>query len=182
MPRDGKLPRECLLWCAKKRSLPASILPEPSVHAVLTCGIGAASTWPIREPYPDFYATIALMLTAQRWVHLRRKRVVVGISPKSFGRTLLGGGTDAGRAYLGIDTQFDGYLPGTDMVNGCHLTLQQLKRDFPRELKNVEISRSDYVYRQLYSWYLLGDSGRSTVGDDPSSAHAVNQRLGRLRR
>ncbi len=161
MPRDGKLPRECLLWCAKEAfRFQPPFCPNLQSTLFSRAALARLPHGPFGEPYPDFYATIALMLTAQRWVHLRRKRVVVGISPKSFGRTLLGGGTDAGRAYLGIDTQFDGYLPGTDMVNGCHLTLQQLKRDFPRELKNVEISRSDYVYRQLYSWYLFGRLGK----------------------
>jgi glycosyltransferase involved in cell wall biosynthesis len=107
-----------------------------------------------REPYPDFYLVNALLLIARSWVHTPDKLTVVGISPKSFGRTLKGGGTDAGRAYLGIDTSFPGYLPGSDMNNGSHLFLQRLAEDYRPELGDTEISRSKYVYRQGYAWYL----------------------------
>lgn len=120
-----------------------------------------------REPYPDFYAINALLLTAPRWAHEDENLVAVGISPKSFGRTLKAGGTDAGRAYLGIDTAFDGYLPGTDMINGSHLFLQRLLEDYGPELHPIEISRSKYVYRQGYAWYLdfrLGNIDRRELG------------------
>jgi hypothetical protein len=86
--------------------------------------------------------------------------VVVGISPKSFGRTLKGGGTDAGRAYLGIDTTYPGHLPGTDMINGTYLFLQRLLEDYGPELHPIAISRSNYVYRQGYAWYLDFRLGR----------------------
>lgn len=109
---------------------------------------------PFREPYPDFYAIHALLLTAPTWAHHDEHLVVVGISPKSFGRTLKGGGTEAGRAYLGIDTTFPGYLPGTDMLNGSYRFLQCLLEDYGPELEPCEISRSNYVYRQGYAWYL----------------------------
>ena len=46
---------------------------------------------------------------ADRWAHVSEKLSVVGISPKSFGRTLKGGGTDEGRKYLGIGTEFEGW-------------------------------------------------------------------------
>jgi glycosyltransferase involved in cell wall biosynthesis len=118
------------------------------------------------EPYPDFYAALALQLTARDWIHVPRKLVAVGITPKSFSKSLLGGGSTAGRAYLGIDTEFDGYLPGHDMVNGFFRTLRQLERDFPVELAGIEISRRDYVYRQIYSWYLftrLGNIDRTEL-------------------
>ena len=109
---------------------------------------------PFREPYPDFYAVSALLLVAPRWAHDDQNNVVVGISPKSFGRTLKGGGTEAGRAYLGIDTTFPGYLPGSDLINGTYLFLQRLLDDYGPELRPIEISRSNYVYRSGYAWYL----------------------------
>lgn len=109
---------------------------------------------PFREPYPDFYAINALLLVVDRWVHSAERLSVVGISPKSFGRTLKEGGTDEGRQYLKLDTQFPGWLPGTDMINGSYRFLQRLKDDYGPELQGVEISRSNYVYRQGYDWYL----------------------------
>ena len=82
-------------------------MPQPPDAALLVAvDRGLLRTAPFRVPYPDFYAINALLLTAESWVDLPEKLVAVGISPKSFGRTLKGGGTDAGRAYLGIETQF----------------------------------------------------------------------------
>ena len=160
LPSDGELSPECLMWCVKEAfRFQPPFCPNLQTTLISRRSLARLPRGPFCEPYPDFYATMALMLTTQRWVHLRRKLIAVGISPKSFGQSLLGGGTDAGRAYLGIETRFDGYLPGTDMINGCHITLQRLKRDYPRNLEGVDISRSDYVYRQLYSWYLFGRLG-----------------------
>jgi glycosyltransferase involved in cell wall biosynthesis len=119
-----------------------------------------------REPYPDFYAINALLLVADTWAHVPEKLSVVGISPKSFGRTLKGGGTDEGRKYLGIGTEFEGWLPGTDMINGSYRFLKALLEDYRAELPGVEISRSNYVYRQGYAWYLafrLGEIDRAEL-------------------
>ncbi|MDX6721225.1 MAG: hypothetical protein QOJ63_3479 [Solirubrobacteraceae bacterium] len=109
---------------------------------------------PFREPYPDFYATTALLLTAPRWAHDHENLVVVGVSPKSFGRTVMSGDGDAGRDYLGIDTAFPGELPGNDMINGTHVFLERLHEDYGQQLDPIAISRSKYVYRQSYAWYL----------------------------
>jgi glycosyltransferase involved in cell wall biosynthesis len=107
-----------------------------------------------KEPYPDFYAMHVLMLLVDRWVKVDDRLVVVGISTKSFGTTLKGGGSDAGRAYLGIETTFPGALPGSDMVNGMHRALEQIEADYRPQLAGIAISRSNYVYRQAYNWYL----------------------------
>jgi glycosyltransferase involved in cell wall biosynthesis len=155
LPRQGILAAECRAWSV--REFFRFELPLCTNLQTILCSRDALKRLPygpFREPYPDFYAVNALLLTAHSWVHLPRKLVAVGISPKSFGRTLKHGGTDAGRAYLGIDVQFDGYLPGTDMLNGVYVTLQHLRDDFSSQLAGVEISRSNYVYRQMYSWYL----------------------------
>ncbi len=113
---------------------------------------------PFKPPFPDFYAIVALLLRAERWAYSPERLVIVGISPKSFGRTLHGGGQDgalrqSGMNYLGITTEFDGWLPGNEMVNGTWLTLAALLRDFPEDLRGVEISREQYVSHQVYSWY-----------------------------
>ena len=113
---------------------------------------------PFKPPFPDFYAILALLLRAERWAYSPERLVIVGVSPKSFGRTLHGGGQDgalrqSGMNYLGITTQFDGWLPGNEMINGTWLTLAALLRDFPAELRGVEISRDQYVAHQVFSWY-----------------------------
>ncbi len=160
LPREGSLPAERRAWSVREFfRFEFTVCPNLQTTLCARAALERLPHGPFREPYPDFYAINALLLTAHSWAHLQRKLVAVGISPKSFGRTLKGGGTEAGRAYLGIDTQFEGYLPGTDMLNGSYLTLAHLKRDFPELLAGVEISRSNYVYRQMYSWILSARLG-----------------------
>jgi glycosyltransferase involved in cell wall biosynthesis len=113
---------------------------------------------PFKPPFPDFYAIVALLLRAERWAYSPERLVIVGVSPKSFGRTLHGGGQDgalrqSGMNYLGISTEFDGWLPGNEMINGTWLSLARLQADFPGDLRGVEISRDQYVAHQVYSWY-----------------------------
>jgi glycosyltransferase involved in cell wall biosynthesis len=112
-----------------------------------------------RPPFPDFYALIALMLLADRWAYSPERLVIVGVSPKSFGRTLHRGGQDAGiraqgMSYLGISTDFEGQLPGNEMVNGTHLSLRELERDYGPELDGITVSRGDYVSHQVYNWFM----------------------------
>ncbi len=112
-----------------------------------------------RPPFPDFYALIALMLLVDRWAYSPERLVIVGVSPKSFGRTLHRGGQDAGiraqgMSYLGISTDFEGQLPGNEMVNGTYLSLRELERDYGPELDGIRISRGDYVSHQVYNWFM----------------------------
>jgi glycosyltransferase involved in cell wall biosynthesis len=155
LPRRGELPPAAREWAVRDFfRFEFRVCPNLQTTLVSRAALERLPSKPFQAPYPDFYAINALLLTVMRWIHVPEKLAVVGISPKSFGGTLSSGGTEQGRRYLGIETTFPGYLPGTDMINGMHLTLQNLERDFPRELADTEISRSNYVYRQIYSWYL----------------------------
>ncbi|HEY1539261.1 MAG TPA: glycosyltransferase family 2 protein [Solirubrobacteraceae bacterium] len=107
-----------------------------------------------RPPFPDFYGLNAIMLVADRWAISAAKPVVVGVSPKSFGRTLHGREQGAGLRYLGISTAFEGQLPGSEVMNGTHLTLVELERDFPAALAGLTIDRDEYVMAQAYTWYV----------------------------
>jgi glycosyltransferase involved in cell wall biosynthesis len=113
---------------------------------------------PFQPPFPDFYAIVALLLRAERWAYSSERLVIVGVSSKSFGRTLHAGGRDSalrqsGMEYLGINTGFEGSLPGNEMINGTWLTLRKLLDDFPDDLDGVKISRPNYVAHQVFSWY-----------------------------
>jgi glycosyltransferase involved in cell wall biosynthesis len=155
LPKRGLLSRPDRERCVRDFfEFDISICPNLQTTLVSREALLGLRNGAFREPYPDFYAINALLLTAPRWAHADENLVVVGISPKSFGRTLKGGGTDSGRQYLGIDTTFPGYLPGTDMINGSRLFLERLLEDYGPELAPIEISRTMYVYRQGYSWYL----------------------------
>jgi glycosyltransferase involved in cell wall biosynthesis len=120
--------------------------------------IEALPKGPFVPPFPDFYAIVALLLRAERWAYSPERLVIVGVSPKSFGRTLHGGGRDSalrdsGMRYLGISTEFPGWLPGNEMINGTWLSLRRLEEDFPAQLHGVKIDRPQYVAHQVFSWY-----------------------------
>jgi Glycosyl transferase family 2 len=109
----------------------------------------------LKPPFPDFYGLNALLMRAQSWVHTDERLVVVGVSPKSFGRTIHSA-TEQGRGldYLGIETGFPGQLPGSEIVNGTYRCLLELQRDYPCELAGVEIDRAHYVVQQVNAWYV----------------------------
>ena len=112
-----------------------------------------------RPPFPDFYGVSALMLTARRWVHVPEPMLVVGISPNSVAGHFHRGERDDALAYLGELDAFPGALPGNPFVNATCRWLTELKRDFPGELAGIEIDRSQYVVRQVWSWYRERSTG-----------------------
>lgn len=118
-----------------------------------------------RPPFPDFYALNALMLTVGRWVMSSERLVVVGVSPKSFGRTIHSSDQARGLAYLGIEPAFAGQLPGSEIVNGTYETLLALKADYGPELAGIEIDRAEYVVQQLYAWFVQARLGSLSLSD-----------------
>jgi len=108
----------------------------------------------LRPPYPDFYALNALMLVADSWVYSPDKLIVIGISPKSYGHTVHGDDRAEGEQYLGISLDFPGQLPGHAVINGTYVCLLELKEDYGPELAGIEIDRGQYLFNQIYAWYL----------------------------
>lgn len=105
-------------------------------------------------PFPDHYLLNALLITADKWVYLPERLVVVGVSPKSFGHYFYSQTPDAGLAYLGICTKFQGALPGSELLNGTYAWLLALKARYPVALKDIDIDHAGYVRRQVYAWFL----------------------------
>lgn len=112
-----------------------------------------------RPPFPDHYALCGMLLRADSWRYEARQPVIIGVSAKSFGHFVYSQEAASGLAYLGINTDFEGRLPGNELVNGMHLWLSLLERDFAFELAGVTISRGDYVARQLWTWWNQRRSG-----------------------
>jgi glycosyltransferase involved in cell wall biosynthesis len=108
----------------------------------------------LKPPFPDFYALNALMLLADNWVYSPEQLIVIGISPKSFGHTVHGHDRTEGLRYLGISPDFPGHLPGNEVINGTYACLLELKRDYGPELAGIDIDRAQYVFNQVYAWYL----------------------------
>ncbi|MDO9372330.1 MAG: glycosyltransferase family A protein [Gammaproteobacteria bacterium] len=118
-----------------------------------------------QPPFPDHYALNSLLLTAENWVFSPEKLLVVGVSPKSFGHYVYSNQQSSGLAYLGIAADFEGRLPGNELMNGMHVWLNLLKRNYSELLKGVEVDRAGYVRRQVYAWYMQKKLGAITVGD-----------------
>lgn len=109
---------------------------------------------PFKPPWPDFYCGVGLLLTAQRWVIVHDRLIVIGVSPKSFGHLACSDESSRrGRDYLGVDLDFEGQLPGSAVTDGHYKTLLVMKQDFPDELKGIEPDYHEYVLQQVYSWY-----------------------------
>jgi glycosyltransferase involved in cell wall biosynthesis len=106
-------------------------------------------------PFPDHYALNSLLLSAHTWVFSPERYLVVGVSPKSFGHYFYSNKHKGGLAYLGIDPEFPGMLPGSDLENGMHMWLNRLIENFGEaELNGVEVDRAAYVRRQVFFWYM----------------------------
>jgi glycosyltransferase involved in cell wall biosynthesis len=106
-----------------------------------------------KPPFPDNYAAMGLLVSAERWVIAPERLVVVGMSPKSFGHASLSAAdTEVASNYLGIDPRFEGMLPGSVIFNAHWEVLLALKQDFPA-LSDVELDRCAYVLFQAYIWY-----------------------------
>ena len=105
-----------------------------------------------QPPFPDHYLLNALLLTANKWVYLPDRLVVVGVSPKSFGHYHYSRKSKQGLSYLCVDTGFQGSLPGNELINGMCAWLMRLRTNYPERLKETEINRAGYVRRQVYTW------------------------------
>ncbi len=156
VPRDGEIPRALRDEIVRKMFhfvFPLALNMQTVVVARRALECLPAELF--KAPFPDFYAINALLLRCGRWVNVEELLVVVGISPKSFGRTLHSSSEQArGIAYLDIETGFDGWLPGSEFLNGTYRCLLALQADFPAELGGSEIDRPAYVLWQAYAWYV----------------------------
>lgn len=116
-----------------------------------------------RPPFPDHYALNALLLSADRLVYIPARLVVVGVSPKSFGHYYYGDQQRAGAHYLGLGAPEDGRLPGSELLNCMREWLALLKSEYGDYLGEIEISRWNYVGRQVYHWTRDFEFGRLDV-------------------
>jgi hypothetical protein len=159
---DPSMPRDAPIPLAQRMAAVRQVFEfQFPMHLNMQCTLIARSAIErlsdglLKPPFPDFYGLNALLMRAASWVHTDQRLVVVGVSPKSFGRTIhsateQGGGLD----YLGIETGFPGQLPGSEIANGTYRCLLELQRDYPAELAGVRIDRAHYVLQQLNAWYV----------------------------
>jgi len=90
-----------------------------------------------KSPYPDFYATPALFLKAERILVVPEPMVIIGITPKSYGFFHFNNQSAHGVDFLNNNAQLDAggdvegvRLPGTSYNDSWLLAMEALRRNF----------------------------------------------------
>jgi len=116
-----------------------------------------------QSAFPDYYATLAMLLEARSIVIDPRPRVVVGISPKSYGFFHFNGRDEEGRRFLGgkDPEPRSQELPGSNINAGWLDAMQTLERTYGvqhrlsvklwryRFIQSASVYIGHYVSRQV---------------------------------
>ena len=118
-----------------------------------------------QSPYPDYYASNAMMLKAERILIVPLPLVTIGISPKSFGFYYFNDAEGAGNQFLQNlpDPEMARrlqpvILPGTDMNTSWLLSMETLAQNFGGE-SEIHVNYRRYRFLQIcavYSGLILG--------------------------
>ncbi|MBS0615251.1 MAG: glycosyltransferase family 2 protein [Verrucomicrobia bacterium] len=119
------------------------------------------------SPYPDYYATIVMMLKGKKILACPAPLVTIGICPKSFGYYYFSNSEKKGTHTLNNSSDKTSLsslqkilLPGTDM-NDCWLSsLACVKEKFP--LSGLKINTSRYRLLQIIQTFQLHTLGKES--------------------
>jgi glycosyltransferase involved in cell wall biosynthesis len=125
-----------------------------------------------QSPYPDYYASNAMLLMAKRVLVVPRPLVTIGISPKSFGFYYFNDAEASGNAFLKnfpdqimIDRLREVFLPGPDMNTSWLISMETLAVNFAKEF-NLRVNYSSYRYLQIcavYSGLIMGKENAKKI-------------------
>jgi glycosyltransferase involved in cell wall biosynthesis len=128
-----------------------------------------------QSPYPDFYATNALFLTADRILICPRPLVTIGISPKSYGFYHFNNKEADGMAFLNNAPDAESVrklahvlLPGNKNLTSWLLALERLHENYGPELgrrpgyARYRLLQTAAVYK---NYYLDGRVSRAELGE-----------------
>jgi len=108
-----------------------------------------------QSPYPDYYATNALFLTAESILVCPWPLVAIGISPKSFGFFYINQREDEGVDFLQnvaeerlVDRAKEVVLPGPNMNTSWLLSMEALEMNFGKEYP-IRVVEWKYRYMQF---------------------------------
>ena len=120
-----------------------------------------------QSPYPDYYATNAILLMSSRILVCPWPLVGIGISPKSFGYFYFNQREKEGIEFLQnvaepsiFSRVSDKVLSGSEMNTSWLLAMESLKNNFPEEIP-VDVAYNKYRFMQFRE--LLRTSGSSRV-------------------
>lgn len=133
-----------------------------------------------QSPYPDYYASNAMMLSAERILIVPRPLVAIGISPKSFGFYYYNDSEKQGNDFLkNIPNPEIAHrlqkvmLPGTDMNNSWLLSMETLVNNFGSN-DNINVNYRRYRLLQISAVF----ASRLTAKNDVFSAiHELRRKM-----
>ncbi len=112
-----------------------------------------------QSPYPDYYATTAIMLKADRVLAVPDRLVVVGITPKSFGYYYFNNLEKVGVEMLNNVPQADLFskmekilLPGTNLNSSWLYAMETIQINFGKEYK-LKTNYKKYRFLQVLYVY-----------------------------
>jgi glycosyltransferase involved in cell wall biosynthesis len=121
-----------------------------------------------QSPYPDYYASNAMMLKANRILVVPKPLVTIGISPKSFGFYYFNNLESKGNEFLqNVQSEVEPQLrsivlPGTDMNTSWLLSMETLVKNFGGEF-GIRANRNRYRFLQICAVYAKVILGRPEV-------------------
>jgi hypothetical protein len=108
-----------------------------------------------QSPYPDYYATTALMLKAERILAVPSPFIIVGITKKSFGYYYFNELEEAGNEFLknipdkNVAVSIEQHLmPGTNMNTSWLFANETVSRNYGKEF-NLEVDYGKYRFLQM---------------------------------
>lgn len=128
-----------------------------------------------QSPYPDYYATTSMMLTANRILVYPSPLVAIGISPKSFGYYYVNKKEKQGieflknNAYSSLNHRLQKViLPGTDMNTSWLIAMETVKENF-KESFPLRVNYGRYRFIQmvqvLQDWLLKIEGSKEQIKD-----------------
>ncbi len=116
-----------------------------------------------QSPYPDYYATNAMLLKAERVLVLPKPMVTIGISPKSFGYYYYNESEKRGMEFLRnlpdekmVQRLEKVILPGTNMNTSWLLSMETIRSNYGSEF-NFQVNYDRYRYLQIL--HVFGEFG-----------------------
>jgi len=139
-----------------------------------------------QSPYPDYYASNAMMLKVERILVVPRPLVTIGISPKSFGFYYFNDLESKGNDFLqNIPDPDMAYrlrqliLPGTDMNNSWLLSMETLANNFG-EGGEIRVNYDRYRLLQIcavFAGAILGKQGAQSAVQELQGRMTLRERL-----
>lgn len=112
-----------------------------------------------QSPYPDYYASNAMMLKAERILVVPQPLVTIGISPKSFGFYYFNDAESDGNEFLNnlpdkdmVSRLQEVILPGVTMNTSWLVSMETLSVNFGREM-DIKVNYPRYRLIQILAVY-----------------------------